>query len=330
MPEKRIDRPSDPGRSYVGRASRRYRTESYYRDGAIRVWPMQIAVLQGLLDRPRGIAKSREDCTNAALPHAARIRGYEPSWWGLYDTISILARRGWVRRKRVGRCIRISLTPRGRAIVNGEVVARFFGGELYLPGRRLSKAPSNEGTVVALGHGIDLVIPKGWTTNFVHVNEAVAEGRQTVNAALRRLGSQGIMLTASPHDKAGGSPALTLMLLPTGLSQEACAAMTDATIARLDAELIRPEVDEVAREKQFTVTCWGGTTRAVVGGRIGLVTRYAFGWPNGSRYRKETHVAYLSRKQLVAHLYLPPHEGGRTEAGVRSIHASLRILTATL
>jgi hypothetical protein len=40
----------------------------------------QLAFLQGLLDRPRGVARSRRDLVRAALPYVKRFRQVLPSY----------------------------------------------------------------------------------------------------------------------------------------------------------------------------------------------------------------------------------------------------------
>ena len=305
-------------------------TELYYRDGAVLIWPLQLAILQGLLDRPGGASISRDDCTRAALPHAARARGGTPSWWVVYYAIPRLVHRGWVSRRREGRCIRFALTPRGRAIVNGEVVVRVRGGELHLPGRRLpSRDGSPQGTAVSLGWGIDLVVPPTWLTDNPAVTDAVRDGRRTANGSLPAPGKDGVLLTLTPagHD---GRIRVVLMLLPTGMSQEQCAALSNSAIAALDAGTIRPEAEAAAASAGYRVDHWNGTTRGTLGGRHGLVTRYLVTHADGHRLMNETHVAYLGAWQLVAHLVLPAAPRTPLEDEARQIPGSLRIAGTSL
>ena len=115
------------------------------------------------------------------------------------------------------------------------------------------------------------------------------------------------------------------MLLPGSLTQEECAASSDAVIARADEIGIRAEAESAANGAGFTIPYWGGTERGMVGRRFGLVTRYAFAHPDGRQYRKETHVAYLGKRQVVVHLTLPAAAETPVERDARKMLDSLRI-----
>jgi len=78
----------------------------------------QLAFLQGLLDRPRGVARSRRDLVRAALPYVKRFRPHLPSYWSLYHASANLP-ADWVARLRVGHRIEFRLLPKGRAILEG-------------------------------------------------------------------------------------------------------------------------------------------------------------------------------------------------------------------
>jgi hypothetical protein len=102
--------------------------------GKVRITKNQLALLQGLLDRPRTTAASRIDFTRAAYPHLKRFREHL-SVGNLYHAIGRLPAR-WVERKRVGNRIEHRLSPRGRAIVEGRVPAAIDGVGPYAPRRR--------------------------------------------------------------------------------------------------------------------------------------------------------------------------------------------------
>ena len=80
-----------------------YPDERRYKDGAVMIWPRQLALLQGLLDRPDGRVTSRHDAVCAAWPHASRLTNGIESYALLCKTLRRLVRRGWVAKYRVGR-----------------------------------------------------------------------------------------------------------------------------------------------------------------------------------------------------------------------------------
>jgi hypothetical protein len=98
----------------------------------------QLVLLQGLLDRPRGVARSRRDLARAALPYVKRFRPALPSYWSLYHASDNLPGE-WVARRRVGNRIEFRLRPRGRAILDGRVgPIRLRGFGAWAPRSRAS------------------------------------------------------------------------------------------------------------------------------------------------------------------------------------------------
>jgi hypothetical protein len=80
----------------------------------------QLALLQGLLDRPRGVARSRRDLARAALPYVKPYRQHHPSFWTLYHAADNLP-GDWVACRRVGNRVEFRILPRARAILEGRV-----------------------------------------------------------------------------------------------------------------------------------------------------------------------------------------------------------------
>ncbi len=112
----------------MGHTSRELRL----RNGALLLSHNQLAFLQGLLDRPGGIARSRRDLVRAALPHVRRYRPVLPSYWTLFHASANLP-IVWASRRRVGRRIEFRLSERGRAILEGTVPVHLRGIGPYLP-----------------------------------------------------------------------------------------------------------------------------------------------------------------------------------------------------
>lgn len=109
------------------------RPERLARDGAVLLSYNHIALLQGLLDRPRGRAGSQRDLIAAAQPYLIRYRSYRPAWCTVSLSTYTL-NPAWVHCRRKGRCNVYTLRPRGRAILDGLVRARIVGVGLYVPG----------------------------------------------------------------------------------------------------------------------------------------------------------------------------------------------------
>ena len=102
--------------------------------GEIRLTRNHLALLKGLIDRPRATALSRVDFARAGYPHLKRYDEYVVLG-NLYHAISRLPSR-WVASRRVGNRIEYRLRPRGRAIVEGQVPAIVDGLGPYAPGRK--------------------------------------------------------------------------------------------------------------------------------------------------------------------------------------------------
>jgi hypothetical protein len=106
-----------------------YSRERVCADGSVLVSHNQIALLNGLFDRPNGVAESYADLARASLTHLARFRS-EPRRNALLGSIPRLP-SAWVTRRRCGRRVECTLTARGKAIVNCEVRARITGEGPY-------------------------------------------------------------------------------------------------------------------------------------------------------------------------------------------------------
>src|SRR4051794_1005628 len=111
---------------------RRTWREPRLKTGALLLTHNQVAFLQGLLDRPRGRARSRRDLVRAALPYVKRFRPNLPSYWSLYHA-SVNLPFVWVTRMRVGNRIEFKILRRGRAILEGRLSAHVRGVGPYVP-----------------------------------------------------------------------------------------------------------------------------------------------------------------------------------------------------
>jgi hypothetical protein len=103
------------------------------KNGRVLLTHNQLAFLQGLLDRPRGIARSRRDLVAAATPH---VRAYRTSGQISYSCLYKAVRNlpaVWVARRRVGNRIEIRLLPRGRDILEGRELVHVRGIGAYVP-----------------------------------------------------------------------------------------------------------------------------------------------------------------------------------------------------
>jgi hypothetical protein len=111
------------------------RPERLARDGAVLLSHNHLSLLQGLLDRPRGRARSKRDLIAAAQPYLRRYRGCPPSWWTV-NLATYTLNPAWVLWRRQGNRLVYKLRPRGRAILEGTVAARVIGFGRYRPGER--------------------------------------------------------------------------------------------------------------------------------------------------------------------------------------------------
>ena len=93
----------------------------------------QLAFLQGLFDRPRGVARSRRDLVAAATPHVRAYRGSrEVSYSCLYKAVRNIPAI-WVARRRVGNRIEFRLLRGGRDILEGRELVHVRGFGSYVP-----------------------------------------------------------------------------------------------------------------------------------------------------------------------------------------------------
>ena len=98
--------------------------------GEVVLSPLQLALLQGLRDRPDGRAESAADLVRAALPYA-RVLELRPTIDELFDAIEALP-RGWVSASGAGRLHDSrQLTWRGLTLLDGLLPARIDGGGRY-------------------------------------------------------------------------------------------------------------------------------------------------------------------------------------------------------
>lgn len=126
--QKRLDDEAD--RAFL--MGRRWwkRPDEFARSKPLLITHNQLAFLQGLLDRPGGVARSRRDLARAALPYVKPYRPpHLPSFWTLYHAADNLP-GDWVACERVGNRVEFRILPTGRAILEGRagpVRLRGFG-----------------------------------------------------------------------------------------------------------------------------------------------------------------------------------------------------------
>ncbi len=89
-----------------------------------------ISLLHGLMDRPQATAGSINDWLVASFPYARRYRSYMSV--GMLQKAIRTMNGSWIDRKRVGRCVRVKLLPRGRGIIDRTVAARIRGYGAYV------------------------------------------------------------------------------------------------------------------------------------------------------------------------------------------------------
>lgn len=103
--------------------------ETFTKAGELSLTHNHLALLHGLMDRPDGTARSVEDWVAASLPY---INRYERAC-----TSAVLRRAigtmhtSWVQRRRVGHHIQVTLLPRGRSILDLQILTRVRGFGVY-------------------------------------------------------------------------------------------------------------------------------------------------------------------------------------------------------
>jgi len=103
------------------------------KNGRVLLTHNQLAFLQGLLDRPHSVARSRRDLIGAATPH---VRAYRTSGQVSYSCLYKAVRNlpaVWVARRRAGNRIEFRLLPRGRDILEGRELVQVRGFGSYVP-----------------------------------------------------------------------------------------------------------------------------------------------------------------------------------------------------
>ena len=96
------------------------------KDGTILVSFNHICLLQGLLDRPNGTARSLQDWYRSAVPYRRRYRSLMVPVCDLRDCVRSM-HTSWVALKWVGARIEVRIRPRGRGILERTVRVRVRG-----------------------------------------------------------------------------------------------------------------------------------------------------------------------------------------------------------
>lgn len=107
-----------------------HRPEPLTATGAVLLSHNHVAMLHGLYDRPNGVAPSSQDLVIAAMPYVARLRPCGTSAYCPRDALHTL-HPSWAERKRIGRRVEWTLTPRGRGVVEQTVPAHIRGLGAY-------------------------------------------------------------------------------------------------------------------------------------------------------------------------------------------------------
>src|SRR5436190_24339342 len=106
------------------RRPRWQRRERYTRDGAVLITPAQLALLQGLVDRPNYRAHSCRDWVDASVPYLWR---FQNPYYSCFVKCAARVPRAWVERTPSRGWIQCSLTDRGRDILELRVRAHLQG-----------------------------------------------------------------------------------------------------------------------------------------------------------------------------------------------------------
>jgi hypothetical protein len=143
-------------------------------------------------------------------------------------------------------------------------------------------------------------MPYDWETDRPAVTAAARAGRGVVNADdVADADGHLIAFRGPSFEKSEAS--LIIRIMPTRVSQEAMARMSDETIQAAEEREFKPEIERMARMNGLRITAWLGTTRRTIGGRHGLGTSYRFMYQHGREMLKETYSVYLGTRQVCVH-----------------------------
>jgi hypothetical protein len=179
---------------------------------------------------------------------------------------------------------------------------------------------------VHLPFGLSLHVPHSWHADAPLVEQAMRDGSPIIDATSLTTSGEGtlIMFSYEPRTESGGNT-IQISLTPTNVSQYAMARMSDSDIRRAEEDEFRPEVEKTLRSNNAVLLDWLGTSKEMVGGRYGLVTRYRYRDPRGPTFTKETHSAYLGRKAIHFHVFRREPRSPEVEREINGILTSLNI-----
>jgi hypothetical protein len=200
---------------------------------------------------------------------------------------------------------------------------------IVLPSGAVAQQHGDSTTLVTLRYGLSVRVPHTWRSTNRMLGQALGNRSSAVNTTSLELDEDGTVALFAPPTWAEEA-SFIIVVLPTGVGQSALSMMSDDDVVQADRTWFRPEAEQAAAHTGRHITAWLGTNKTMIGGRYGLVTRYAFTRADGPPLRKETYKVYLGGKQLVFHVHLPPNAGTLVEAQVRQMLASIRIAPTSL
>jgi hypothetical protein len=186
------------------------------------------------------------------------------------------------------------------------------------------------GSEISLPFGIRLSVPKGWRTDRAEVAPFLsARGRSATNTISIKPEASGHLVTvAAPLDRAEEA-SFEISVMPTEVSQATVASMSPAEIARAN-QTFRSEIEGALRQSGLTLLSWEGTTRVPFGGRIALLTRYRFRYPDKPPMSMESYGVYLGRRSIQVRLQYSAPGSKVTKREVDRIRQSVRLALSSL
>jgi hypothetical protein len=183
---------------------------------------------------------------------------------------------------------------------------------------------------ISLPYGIQVTIPSGWRASREDVSAMLSAARGTkVNATAIREDSTGhLVLFAAPLERSDEA-SVEFSIQPTGVSQAVVGRLSEREIADADVRF-RKEIEGAIRRSGLTLLEWRGTTRASLGGRVALVRRYRFHYPDKPPMLMESYGIYLGNRAIQIRIQYSERSSPPTAHDIDLIRKSIELSVAAL
>ncbi len=185
-------------------------------------------------------------------------------------------------------------------------------------------------TLLRLPYGISVAVPKGWRSDREEVTAYLAGGKSAPGSVvnIRPDESGHLLILAGPLSEPGEA-SLQISIRPTRVSQAEVGTLSPTNIQEAD-RTFHSDIENSARREGITVVAWHGTTRERLGGRLALVSRYRFRYPNKLDMQMESYGVYLGARSIHLRLQYPVVPTPGLQRDVDQIRRSIRLAADAL